>query len=67
LDPAEINIGSNHELDTTKSACHEVGHSVGLGQRGTGDDWMRSGEIPNTNVQYQQYNSHRRGDINARS
>ena len=66
LDPAEINIGSNDELDTTKSACHEVGHSVGMAHSGTDDDCMRSGEIPNTNVQYQQYNSHHRGHINDR-
>lgn len=66
LDPAEINVGSNDEEDTTKSACHEVGHSVGLTHHDSPyDDCMLKGEIPNTNVQYRSYSAHHVGHINA--
>jgi hypothetical protein len=70
LDPAEINIGSNDEADTTKTACHELGHSVGLthgsgGGDGTANDCMYSGERPNLNLQYERYSAHHRGHINA--
>ena len=64
LDPAELNEGSNDELDTTKTACHEVGHTVGLSHSPTGDDCMRSGEIPSTDVKWRKYNSHHVGHIN---
>ena len=65
LDPAEINIGSNDEEDTTKTACHEAGHTVGLmhgsgGGDGRADDCMVSGE--STRVTY---SSHHRGHVNA--
>lgn len=30
LDPAQLNIGGNDDADTTKTACHELGHTVGL-------------------------------------
>lgn len=50
LDPVQINIGNFDEEDTSKSACHEVGHSVGLTHGGS-TDCMLSGGIPNTNVQ----------------
>jgi hypothetical protein len=63
LDPVEINIGSNDEADTTKTTCHELGHSVGLthgagggdGAGGDPDDCMISGERPNSNLQYERY------------
>lgn len=66
LDPAEINIGSDDELDTTKTACHEVGHSTGLSHALTGDDCMISGEMPSTNVQWRRYNAHHVSHINDR-
>lgn len=70
LDPAEINVGSNDELDTTKTTCHELGHTVGLthgsgGGDGTTDDCMMSGERPSTALQYERYSSHHRGHING--
>lgn len=66
LDPAQINIGSDDELDTTKSACHETGHSVGLTHINGGDDCMLNGDIPNANAQYQRYNTHHVSHINGR-
>jgi len=66
LDPAQINIGDFDQLDTTKSACHEVGHSVGLTHITGGDDCMMNGQIPNENAQYQRYNAHHVGHINGR-
>lgn len=70
LDPLEINIGSNDEADTTKTACHELGHSVGLahgagGGNGGSDDCMMSGERPSLNVQYERYSTHHKDHINA--
>lgn len=67
LDPAEINLGANDEHDTSKTACHEIGHSVGLTHGGT-TDCMRSGEAPSppatANVQY---DAHHVGHINSQS
>lgn len=58
LDPAEINIGSLDEEDTSKTACHEAGHSVGLTHGAGLTDCMRNGEIPNALEQYRTYNGH---------
>lgn len=57
LDPAQINIGSDDEEDTHKTACHEAGHSVGL-EHGGSIDCMLNGEIPNTLVQFRRYSGH---------
>lgn len=69
LDPTELNIGSNDEADTTKTSCHELGHSVGLshgagGGNGGADDCMMSGEWPNLNSQYERYSLHHKEHIN---
>jgi hypothetical protein len=69
LDPTELNIGSNDEADTTKTSCHELGHSVGLshgagGGNGGADDCMMSGERPNLNSQYERYSLHHKEHIN---
>lgn len=58
LDPLELNEGANDEYDTTKTACHEVGHSVGLQHGDAKSDCMRNGEIPDTSVQWRRYSSH---------
>lgn len=70
LDPAQINIGSNDEADTTKTTCHELGHTVGLthgagGGDGTADDCMVSGERPSSATRYERYSTHHKGHINA--
>ena len=58
LDPAEINIGNNDEHDTSKTACHEIGHSVGLTHGGT-TDCMLNGESPAPpNSAHLLYNGH---------
>jgi hypothetical protein len=70
LDPAELNTGpADDELDTTKTTCHELGHTVGLthgpgGGDGGADDCMISGERPSANIQYERYSAHHRGHIN---
>jgi hypothetical protein len=64
LDLAEINEGSNDGYDQTKTACHELGHTVGLTHGGS-SDCMLNGERPSTATQYQNYNAHHRGHINA--
>ncbi len=69
LDPDEINIGTEDEADTTKTSCHELGHTVGLthgsgGGDGTVDDCLYSGERPNNNIQYERYSTHHKGHIN---
>ena len=66
LDPVKLNEGDDDNLDTTKTACHEVGHTVGLTHSSSGDDCMRSGEMPSTNVQWRRYNQHHVGHINGR-
>lgn len=58
-------MGNNDELDTTKTTCHELGHSVGAAHSDTSDDCMRNGEIPNVLPQWQRYNAHHVGHINA--
>lgn len=72
LDEAEINVGSNDEIDTTFTACHELGHTVGLthgsgGGNGTTDDCMANAysDTPSTDIRYQRYSTHHRGHINA--
>lgn len=65
LDPAQLNLSADPQGNRTKTACHEVGHTVGLrhgpgGGDGRFDDCMVSGE--STLVRY---SSHHRGHINA--
>lgn len=60
IDIAEIDIGNFDWEDRRKTACHELGHAVGL-QHGTSSgagSCMILGEIPNTNLQYRRYSSH---------
>jgi hypothetical protein len=66
IDPAEINIGSDDEADTTKTLCHEVGHSVGLSHLAPQDDCMISGEMPSTAAQWRKYSAHHVSHINGR-
>lgn len=57
LDPDELNIGTGDHEDKQKTACHEVGHSVGLQHGDTKPDCMRNGEIPDLSVQWRRYGS----------
>lgn len=64
LDIAEINKGSNDEYDATKTACHELGHTVGLTHYPSGWRCMVSGEVPSTATAWRRYNADHRGHIN---
>ena len=65
LDPVFLNQGDNDEEDTTKTACHEAGHSVGLTHSATATDCMRNGEVPNADVQWRRCNQHHKDHING--
>lgn len=66
LDKAEIDIGSFDWEDRRKTACHEVGHSVGL-QHGDGKfDCMINGEIPDQGAEWRHYSGHHIGHIDDR-
>lgn len=58
LDIDELNEGSNDDADRKKTACHELGHTLGLGHDDPNTDCMLSGEVPNADVQYRKYRSH---------
>lgn len=56
LDLAEINYGAEDEIDQTQTACHELGHTVGLTHGGASTDCMiNSGDTPPTALQYRRY------------
>ncbi len=61
VDLAEVNEGSNDERDEEQTACHELGHSVGLSH--ASNDCMMSGEPP-ADLQYRRYSDHHRSHIN---
>lgn len=70
LDRVEIAEGSDDELDETKTACHELGHTVGLTHHPNDTDWgcMRSGEPTSTALSWRRYvgnNNHHVNHINA--
>ncbi len=58
LDPAELNEGTNDQEDKTKTACHEVGHSVGLQHGDNKSDCMINGELPSLDIQWRRYSDH---------
>lgn len=62
LDVAKLNEGTNDEMDTTKTACHELGHSVGLTHHSSGYGCMILGEVPSTDLQWRRYVAHHKGD-----
>lgn len=64
LDFAELNLGTDDKEDRRKTACHELGHSVGLSHRDDAVDCMINGEIPSTASQWQNYGYHHRQHIN---
>jgi hypothetical protein len=65
VDPAELNIGINDEEDTTKSMCHEIGHSVGMTHAVGTNDCMRQGEVPDLQLLWRKYNSHHIWHVNT--
>jgi len=66
LDFAELDIGSLDWEDRRKTACHELGHSVGLNHHSSGaEGCMLSGEVPSADVQWRRYTTHDVGHINA--
>lgn len=52
--------------DRVKTACHEIGHSVGLAHAATATDCMDFGAVPGTQIQWRNYNSHHIYHINSR-
>lgn len=66
LDLAEIAEGPDDELDETKTACHELGHTVGLNHHPSSGDWgcMRSGPS-GTALSWRRYVDHHVDHINA--
>lgn len=52
-----------YDLQANKTACHELGHAVGLAHIRVGDDCMDSGLRPDTSIQWVQYNGHHRRHI----
>lgn len=67
LDFVELDIGGLDWEDRRKTACHELGHSVGLNHHpaGSSEGCMVSGEIPSADVQWRRYTTHDVGHINA--
>lgn len=63
LDLASINVGSNDDDDQSQTACHELGHTVGLSHATT--DCMMSGEPPSSATTWRTFDAHHRGHINA--
>ncbi len=70
LDPVEIDIGSNDEIDRTSTSCHELGHTVGLthgqgGGSGSNIDCMFVWTSPGTGLTYIRFSQHHKDHINA--
>lgn len=65
LDLAELRQGGNDEIDITKTACHEFGHTVGLTHHDDGYGCMKSGSVPSTELRWRRYGDHHKGHINA--
>ncbi|RAY15579.1 hypothetical protein DPM19_07230 [Actinomadura craniellae] len=74
LSETEINyFASNDENEYTHTACHELGHTVGLrhydgappSDIGGVNDCMNSGVHDSGNILWRTYNSHHVGHINA--
>lgn len=63
IDFVEVDIGANDWEDRRKTACHELGHSVGLGHDTV--SCMVSGEIPNIAEQWRRYSGHDISHMNA--
>ena len=61
LDGPEIRVGEYDEIDETQTACHELGHAVGL-THGGDDCTISTGPTPPTDPRYRRYGSHHRGD-----
>jgi hypothetical protein len=64
IDFAEIDKGDHDAADEWKTACHELGHSVGLTHGSDYEDCMISGEIPGTAIKWHQYGPHHLNHIN---
>lgn len=64
VDPAQLNIGINDEEDTTKTMCHEIGHSVGMMHAVGTNDCMRNGEVPDQQLLWRKYTGHHVQHVN---
>lgn len=64
LDVPEINLGDHDEIDQTSTACHELGHSVGLTHGGASGDCMiaRTSNTPPTELTARRYGAHHTPD-----
>ena len=58
LDFGEIDIGGLDWEDRRKTACHELGHSIGLGEEPGSAYCMMSGPIPSADLTYRRYSPH---------
>lgn len=64
LDGPEIRLGDNDEIDETQTACHELGHAVGL-THGGDDCTISTGQTPPTELKYRRFGSHHKDHING--
>lgn len=55
----------SYGLQANKTACHELGHAVGLAHAQFGDDCMDSGWRADGSVQWVRYNEHHESHLNA--
>jgi len=55
LDYAQINVGAEDEIDQTQTACHELGHSVGLSHGANLGCMISTGDTPPTALRYRRY------------
>lgn len=58
LDFVEIDIGGLDWEDRRKTACHELGHSIGLGEEPGTIYCMTQGPVPDAGVSYRRYSPH---------
>lgn len=65
LDVEELRKGTNDEYDITKTACHELGHTVGLTHHSSGYGCMISGEIPSTELKWRRFVDHHKNHIDS--
>lgn len=64
IDMSRAAVGDLDEIDETMTACHELGHTVGLTHGGSSTDCMAvRGETPPTAMQFRRYGPHHRDHL----